>query len=55
METDLQPLCTQSNNGSAHLGTRPQEHPRDIHGLSYDGIGSGPGEPHLLSKSEADF
>jgi hypothetical protein len=50
MTSDLQPLRSQSHNGSAHLGTRPQKHPRDLHGLPYDGIGPGPGEPlsHLL-------
>jgi hypothetical protein len=44
-DTDPQSLCPKSHNGSAHLGTRPQEHPRDLHGLSYDGLGPGPGEP----------
>jgi len=44
-DTDFQPLRTQSHNGSAHPRTRPQEHPRDLHGLPYDGLGPGPSEP----------
>jgi hypothetical protein len=45
IDTDHQPLRTQSHDGSAHLGACPQEYPRDLHGLSYDGLGPGPGEP----------
>jgi hypothetical protein len=45
INTDLQPLRPKSHNGSAHSGTRSQEHPRDLHGLPYDGLGPGPGEP----------
>jgi hypothetical protein len=45
INTDHQPLRPQSHNGSAHPRTRPQEHPRDLHGLPYDGIGPGPGKP----------
>ena len=45
VDTDPQTLRPKSNDGSSYLGTRPQEHSRDLHGLSYDGIGPGPSKP----------
>jgi len=43
--TDQQSFRAKPNDGSTYLGTRPQEHPRAVYGLSYDGIGPGPSKP----------